>query len=527
MFKISNLTIHLNNEISLEEAISKKYRVNKKDVSIYRIIKKSIDARDQEDIKFIYSVYTNIKNYVIKKYDKNIVIDDNYELKYLDPIKVNKKANVAIVGYGPCGIFSALNLSKANVNVTVIERGKKVEERIKDVEELFLNHTLNKESNVSYGEGGAGTFSDGKLNTGVNDKYAQVVYNEFVKYGANKEIIYDSHPHIGSDVLRNVLINIRKDLENKVNYLFEHTLIDLESKNNKVILTLKNKEEIIKKEYDYVILAIGHNPYETFKMLYNKGMQMEAKPFSMGVRIEHLQKNINMANYGRFYNHPLLKASNYKLAVHLKNGRSVYTFCMCPGGVVVPSQSDEESIVTNGMSYYARDKENANSALLVNVTPLDYDNHPLGGFEFQRKYERKAYELSNSYKAPTQLVKDFLKDRVSTEFKSVKASYYGGTVFRNLKDCLPDFVYESLKMALPKLNLSLKGFNDPEAVLTGIESRSSSPTRLIRTNFESSLENVFVAGEGSGYSGGITTSAIDGIKCSNEIINRINNKNNI
>ena len=259
-------------------------------------------------------------------------------------------------------------------------------------------------------------------------------------------------------------------------------------------------------------------------MLYDKGIKMEAKPFSMGVRIEHLQKNINMANYGRFYNHPSLKASNYKLAVHLKNGRSVYTFCMCPGGVVVPSQCDEGSIVTNGMSYYARDKENANSALLVNVTPLDYDNHPLGGFEFQRKYERKAYELSNSYKAPAQLVKDFLKDRLSSEFKTVKASYYGGTVFRNLKECLPDFVYKSLKMALPKLNLSLKGFNDPDAVLIGIESRSSSPTRMVRVDYESSLENVFVAGEGSGYSGGITTSAIDGIKCSNEIINRINEK---
>ena len=524
MFKITNLTIPLIKEISIEEAISKKYKVNIKNIKIHRLIKKSIDARNQEDIKFIYSLYVDIKDYKIRNHDKNIIEVFDYELKYLNPTKVNKKVKVAIVGYGPCGIFSALNLSKAGVDVTVIERGKKVEERVKDIKALFLDHTFNKESNVCYGEGGAGTFSDGKLNTGVNDKYLQVVYNELIKYGAPKEISYDSHPHVGSDVLRNVLINIRKDLEKDVTYLFSHKLVDLNNKDNKVILTLENNSNLITKEFDYVLLAIGHSPYETFKMLYDKGMTMEAKPFSMGVRIEHLQKNINMANYGRYYNHPSLKAAPYKLSVHLKNGRSVYTFCMCPGGVVVPSHSEENRIVTNGMSYYARDKENANSALLVNVTPLDYGNTPLGGFEFQKEYERKAYELSGNYKAPTQLVKDFLKDRVSTEFKSVKASYYGGTVFRNLKDCLPDFVYESLKMALPKLNLSLKGFNDPEAVLTGIESRSSSPTRMVRTNYESSLENVFVAGEGSGYSGGITTSAIDGIKCSDEIINRINTK---
>ena len=521
MFKITNLSIPLESNLSIEEAISKKYHLNVKNISLYRIIKKSIDARNQNEIKFIYSVFCNIKNYTIRNHDKNIVEDNDYELKHLTPEKVSTNKKVAVIGYGPCGIFASMNLIRAGVDVTIIERGKQVEERVKDVEELFNTHTFNKESNVCYGEGGAGTFSDGKLNTGVNDSFSQVVYNEFVKYGAPKEIMYESHPHIGSDKLREVLVNIRKDLEKHTTYLFEHILVNINYSNSKIQLTLKHNDKIIMQEYDYVLLAIGHNPYETFKMLYDKGIQMEPKPFSMGVRIEHLQKNIDYANYGKHYKNPKFSASTYKLVAHLKNGRSVYTFCMCPGGVVVPSNCEEHSIVTNGMSYFARDKENANSALLVNVTPLDYGNTPLGGFEFQRKYEKLAYELSGSYKAPVQLVGDFLKDRESKEFRSVKPSYHGGTVFRNLKDCLPDFVYESLKLGLPKLNLSLKGFNDSDAILTAIESRSSCPTKMVRTNFESSLTNIFVAGEGSGHSGGITTSAIDGIKCSNAILDKI------
>lgn len=521
MYKITNIVVPLTSDLSIEDIISKKYKISKEEIKIYRIIKKSIDARDQNNIKFIYSVFAHINNYSIHKYDKNISISNDYELKYLSPSIIKSNAKIAIVGYGPCGIFAMMNLVKAGLDVTIIERGKKVEDRIDDVNEMFTNHKLNINSNVCYGEGGAGTFSDGKLNTGVNDPLTQIVYNEFTKYGAPKEILYDAYPHIGSDKLIEVLKNIRNDFKNKVNYLFEHTLIDIENINNKIKLTLTNDDNIIIKEFDYVLLAIGHNPYETFKMLYNKGMHIEPKPFSIGVRIEHLQKNINAANYGSYANHPKLKASNYKLVTHLKNGRTVYSFCMCPGGVVVPSNCEENTIVTNGMSYFARDKENANSALLVNVTPLDYGNTPLGGFEFQRKYEHLAYNLSSSYKAPTQLVGDFLKDRVSTEFRTVKASYYGGTVFKNLKDCLPDFVYDSLKLALPKLNLMLKGFNDKDAVMTGIESRSSCPARMVRNNYESNINNIFVAGEGSGYSGGITTSAVDGIKCSNAIIEKI------
>lgn len=523
MYKITNLCVPLLSNFSLEEIIAKKYHLNIKDIKLYRIIKKSIDARNQNDIKFIYSLFCEIKNYKINKYDKNIIESNDYELKYLNPPIVNSNSKIAVIGYGPCGIFASLNLVKAGLDVTIIERGKKVEERVKDIDKLFLNHEFNSESNVSYGEGGAGTFSDGKLNTGVNDPYSLTVYSELVKYGAPKEILYEAHPHVGSDNLRNILINIRKDLENKVTFLFEHTFTNFYYKDSKIILELKHKNKLIEKEFDYILLAIGHNPYDTFKMLYNNGMKLEPKPFSMGVRIEHLRKKIDFANYGKYYNYPALSSSTYKLVTHLINGRSVYTFCMCPGGVVVPSNSDENCIVTNGMSYYARNEENSNSALLVNVTPLDYGNTPLGGFEFQRKYEKMAYNLSGSYKAPTQLVRDFLKDRISKEFGSVKASYYGGTTFKNLKDCLPDFVYESLKMAIPKLNLSLKGFSDGDAVLTGIESRSSCPTRMVRTNFESNLKNIFVGGEGSGYSGGITTSAIDGIKCSNAILEKIKN----
>jgi uncharacterized FAD-dependent dehydrogenase len=375
---------------------------------------------------------------------------------------------------------------------------------------------------MQFGEGGAGTFSDGKLYTLINDPRSKYIFTELIKAGAPKEIAVSATPHIGTDKLRGVIKNIRQEIIKLGGEIrFAACLTDLEIKNNKLeAIILNNKEKI---PVDDLLLAIGHSARDTYKMLYDRKLKMTAKAFSIGLRIEHRAEMINKAQYGAFYNHPKLKAARYKLVQHLDNKRPVYTFCMCPGGYVMGATSEEGAVVVNGMSEYAQAGTNSNSALLVPVTPSDFvSDHPLAGIEFQRQWERKAYLAGGSnYSAPAQLVGDFLNGRASKEIKSVKPSYRPGVKMTSLDSCLPNYVLGSIREALPFMDKKIKGFAHPEAVLTGVETRSSAPVRVWRNEkCESNISGIYPAGEGAGYAGGIVSSAIDGLTVAEAIIEK-------
>ncbi len=521
MFVLNNVKISLS-DTNYKKAIANKLKINENMIISYKIKKKAIDSRNKNDVFFIFNFIINVKDKVLKIVKNNKDVKEYKELKYaINKVKSNKK--IIVVGSGPAGLFCAYNLAKAGLNPLVIERGEKVDDRINTVNRLFSEGKLNTESNLQYGEGGAGTFSDGKLTTNINDERIDYIKQTFVECGATEDIMYLSKPHIGSDILINVVKNLRNkiiDLGGK--FLFNACLTNISIKDNKVSsIEINNKENI---PCDELIIACGHSSKDTIRMLYKNGITMEQKPFSMGVRIEHLQEDINKAQYGeKFYKHSALPPADYKLAVHLPNNRSLYTFCMCPGGMVVASSSDPYTIVTNGMSYYKRNLINANSALLVNVLPSDYPtSHPLSGLDFQEKYEKLAYSLTNSYRAPCSLYKNFIEGTLSTKLGKVKPSYKPGVIFAKIENCLPSFVTETLKLGIKELDKKLKGFANDDSILTAIESRSSSPVRILRNdNFQTNIPNIYPIGEGSGYSSGITTSAIDGLKCAEVIINNI------
>jgi uncharacterized FAD-dependent dehydrogenase len=504
--------------------------VQEKEIVEWNIFKRSIDSRKKRKILFIYSVNVEIKNQEevlnkinplkIKKHRIRLVEPFLYNITTLKEDKKRKRP--LIVGSGPSGIFCALVLAEAGLKPIIIERGKDLDSRVKDVELFFEEGKLNTESNVQFGEGGAGTFSDGKLYTNINNSRTKYIFEEFIKAGAPSEIAYDARPHIGTDKLRIVVKNLRKKIiELGGEVRFETCLTDIECEQDEIrAVILNNTERIL---VDELILAIGHSARDTYEMLYNKNLKMEAKPFSMGVRIEHKKEMINRSQYGEEYNNPRLPSARYDLVAHLDNKRSVYTFCMCPGGYVISGASEKDMLTVNGMSEYKQDNENSNSALLVNITPSDFESeHPLSGIEFQRKWERKAFELGGgNYNAPIQLVGDFLNDTPSKEFKEIKASYKPGIALMSLKECLPDYIVESLKEALPLFDKKIKGFASEEAVLTGIETRSSSPLRILRNrDYETNILGVYPIGEGAGYAGGITSSAIDGIMLAEKIIEK-------
>ncbi len=507
----------------LYKKIEKDYKIN----SIIKvdIIRKSIDSRDKNNILFIYTVNVEINNeklYLSKNKFKNVskAIINKYEVK-----KVNKNLNSrpVIVGCGPAGLFSALILVQSGIKPIVIERGKKVEERLKDIENFSNNRILNIDSNIQFGEGGAGTFSDGKLTTGTNDERITKVIDEFISFGAPREIMYDYKPHIGTDILVETIKNIRNYLiDNGAELRFNTKLTNIIIDNNKIIgIEVNNNEEIAT---DEVVLAIGHSARDTFEMLHSKGIKLEQKNFSIGVRIEHLQESINKSQYGKYYNHKALDPIDYKLVYHSNKGRSAYTFCVCPGGFVVPASSEKGMVVTNGMSKYKRDNININGALLVNVEKKDYESdHPLAGMYLQRKLEKRAYELGGSnYNAPAQRVEDFLNNKKSTSIGKIKPSYSPGVTLTDLNLLLPNYISDTLKEAIKYFDTKIKGFADGDAILTAIESRSSSPIKIVRTeSFESvGLSGLYPIGEGAGYAGGIVTSAVDGIKASEKIIEK-------
>ncbi len=501
------------NEKETLSYIKTKYHLD--DVKNFKLIKRSIDSRKKPKIFYVYSVVfeVDVLNRSLLN-EKNLTKDYNYTDEIILP-KVNNPSKVVIVGFGPAGMFNALLLARSGYNPIIVEQGKSVDKRKEDIKLFFDKDILNEDSNVVFGEGGAGTFSDGKLTTSLSDSKIRFILKEFVTHGAKKDIYYDGNPHIGTDYLQEVVKRIREEIISLGGtFLFSHKLINFDY-NNKYELTLLNNNKEVSLECDRLVLAIGHSSNETYEMLYKKNIELEPKQFSMGVRIEHPQKFINKTQYGDANIHD---AATYKLNVKANN-RDIYTFCMCPGGVVVSSNNKHNTIVTNGMSYQKRDLENANSALLVNVKVEDfYKDSPLDGLYFRDKYEKLAYEYSNSYKAPINLVKEFINGSVAKSLRSVKPTYPNGYVFADLSKVLPDFVYKSLKESILLMNNRLRGFNFDDAVITAIESRSSSAIRIKRdANFQS-ITNLFPIGEGAGYAGGITSSALDGIKCALYII---------
>lgn len=532
MIRITDIKIKLDEAVdsnsesrALRKIISSKLKTDEKDILTFRIFKKSIDARKKGSIFYVYTVdveVSNVKHVLTRCRDKGISITpETPQIALTTGSKAMHKRPV-IIGMGPAGLFAGLILSRHGYMPIILERGKSVDERTADINRFWNDGILNTESNVQFGEGGAGTFSDGKLTTLINDKRCHTVLEEFVKAGAPEEILYKSKPHIGTDLLKTTVKSIRQQI---IAYggevRFNSRVTDFEIENDEIKSVIVNENERI--QCEVLLLAVGHSARDTFEALYKRGVAMTSKSFSIGVRIEHLQTMIDGTQYGDFAGHPALGAADYKLSYHSANGRSAYTFCMCPGGYVVAAASESNSVVTNGMSEYRRNGENANSALLVGITPNDFEsNHPLSGIDFQRKWEELAYNAGGkSYKAPAQLVEDFLKDRVSTKWGMVQPTYKPGLVFADMRSCLPNYVTDTLKEAILYFGTKLRGFERGDSVLTGVETRSSSPVRICRdTDYLSNITGLYPMGEGSGYAGGIMSSAVDGLRVSQKIMEK-------
>lgn len=520
MIRISNIKIYkdITDEEVLQTAI-KKYKIKEENIIEWHISKKSIDARKKDDVHYTYSIDMCVKNEEKYLKNKDISLIKNLSQPQFE-LNLNKSVRPVIVGAGPSGLFAALTFVKYGYKPIVIEQGEQVENRKKTVDNFINNGILSTNSNVQFGEGGAGTFSDGKLTSGINSPYCKTVLEEFVKFGAPEQILYLTKPHIGTDNLVNIIKNIRNYIiAQGGTFLFNTKFIDLETTNSsvsKVIVNHLDTDATEKIDANVVILAIGHSSRDTFKKVYEKGLLLEPKNFSVGVRIEHLQSEINKAQYGTLTKLKLPSA-DYKLAYHDPSGRSCYTFCMCPGGTVMPSSSEEKTIVTNGMSYFARNGKNANSAVLVNVTPEDFKDckNPLSGIDFQKDLEEKAFILGGSnYFAPIQRFEDFDKNIKSTFIGTVEPSYKPGVTLSNLNDIMPEFVSTTLKDGIKFFDTRLHGFANPDSILTGMETRSSSPVRILRDeNLVSNISGIYPCGEGAGYAGGIMSAAVDGIKC--------------
>lgn len=513
MYRIDNIKVPVGTELA-KRHIAGRAKISEDKIKEYKIIKKAIDARKKTDVHYVYSVLlaTDAKLHGFKE----MTVE-----QYSFPDCKGHKKRPLIVGFGPCGMFAALLLAENGYCPIVIERGADVDSRRAAVELFRRTGVPDTETNVQFGEGGAGTFSDGKLNSGINDKRCRYVLETFAKFGAPQEITYSAKPHVGTDVLSGVVKNIRHAVEkNGGEVRFQHKLTGIELKNGRVCgakIESENGEYHV--DTDTILLAIGHSARDTYKMIYELGAHMEQKNFSVGVRIEHKQNIINRSQYGEFADK--LGAADYKLAAHFPNGRSAYTFCMCPGGVVVASNSEEGTVVTNGMSNFARDGENANSALLVDVKTSDFDSdNPLAGADFQEKIERAAFEIAGgNYRAPCRYVGDFLGTEVKDK---VVPTYLPGVTFCDFSEIFPDFVNETLKLAIPEFDKKIKGFASGGAVMTAPETRSSAPCRILRgrEDMMSNIKGLYPGGEGAGYAGGIMSAAVDGIKIAEAIANR-------
>lgn len=517
---ISNLVTTLDGgQKELEHQVLQKLRINSDLVKNIKIVKQSTDARKKPGIRFVYSVSCELNDSIKIPADKDIRILEELPKEELLPGNKQMQGRPLVVGFGPAGIFCALVLAQNGYRPIVIERGGNVIERTQKVSAYWNGGNLDTETNVQFGEGGAGTFSDGKLTTRINDARCEKVLNEFHKFGAPDEILYKAKPHIGTDILKNIVVQMRREIERLGGtVLFNTKMVDVETLDGEICGVHTNSNSLI--DTNAVVLALGHSARDTFEMLYRRGITFVQKPFSIGVRIEHPQEVIDTAQYGDAAGHPTLGPADYQLFCKFLE-RTAYSFCMCPGGVVVASASETDTIVTNGMSEFRRDKDNANSALVVSVGPGDFEGqHPLAGIEFQRKWERLAFETGGrNNSAPVQRLEDFLEGRTGG-LGSVKPSYTGETRCADINNCLPKYVTDSMKQSISYFDRRLKGFGMKDALLTGVETRTSSPVRIPRNDMLEcvDLQGLYPAGEGAGYAGGIVSAAVDGIRIAEQII---------
>ena len=526
MIKINNIYMPLDmtDDLLLKKA-AKEIQKKPCEITELHIIKKSIDARKKHDIHYNVSVAlkTDGEAEILRRSPPGKVSEYSAAEYRVSPAPAQKHRPV-VVGFGPAGMVAALILAQSGLKPVVLERGSDIDTRTAAVENFRRNGILSEKTNVQFGEGGAGTFSDGKLTTGIRDRRISHIFNELVRFGAPSEILYLGKPHIGTDILRNVVKKLREEITSLGGQvIFEAKLTHILRNGYVVTGAVYEKNG---KEYelpaDSIILAVGHSSRDTFRYLRDSNIAMEKKIFAMGVRIEHLRTDVERSLYGDIAGNPALPPAEYKYAVHLPDGKSLYTFCMCPGGYIMAASSEKETVVTNGMSCHARDAANSNSALLVNVVPDNLsDNDPLAGTVLQQKIEHAAFTAGGAdYSAPVSLVSDFLAAKVSCSFGKVRPSYIPGVRFADIGVLFPEFITSALRRGLPLLAENASFFSDPEAVITAPETRSSSPVRILRGDDLCSvtLKGLYPCGEGAGYAGGIVSAAVDGIKCAEAVI---------
>ena len=530
MLRLNEVKLPLeHDEAALPAAILARLGITAADLTGFTVFKRSYDARKRSAVVLIYSLHVEVRNEAAVlarlSHDIHLMPAPDTDYKFVAGGEQlaghTSEPRPIVIGTGPCGLFVALILAQMGLRPLILERGKQVRERTVDTFGFWRKRELNPESNVQFGEGGAGTFSDGKLYSQIKDPkhYGRKVLTEFVKAGAPEEIMYVSKPHIGTFRLVKMVEEMRANIEQLGGeYRFESKVVDLDivpgADGGQVRgVVLANGETIAS---NHVVLAIGHSARDTFEMLHRRGVYIEAKPFSIGFRVEHPQSLIDSCRFGPSAGHPILGAADYELVHHASNGRSVYSFCMCPGGTVVAAASEPGRLVTNGMSQYSRNERNANSAIVVGITPADYPGDPLAGIALQRELEERAFALGGgNYDAPGQLVGDFVAGRPSTEFGSVVPSYKPAVHLTDLAPSLPEYAITALREAFPAFNKQIKGYYKADAVLTGVETRTSSPIRIKRRDDDLQSLNtrgLFPAGEGAGYAGGILSAAVDGIK---------------
>lgn len=526
LIRVNNLKVDIEHRQQVLPPLLRKLRVAADQIKHYQIYRESIDARKAEMVYFVYAVDVELVNEAsvlrLLQRDPDVGPAPDLDYRCVQTGSSRLHARPVVIGTGPAGLFAGLLLAEMGYRPLLLERGGDVDERTAALERFWRGEGLDPDNNVQFGEGGAGTFSDGKLTTLIKDKRGRKVLEELILAGAPPEIIYSQKPHVGTDRLRSVVRNLRQRIVALGGEVRWHAQVtDLVTTEQRVTgLVINDREQLTA---EAVVLAIGHSARDTFAMLHSRGVRMEQKPFSIGVRIEHPQEMVDRAQYKRFAGHPNLGAADYKLVYHAPGGRSAYTFCMCPGGEVVAAASEPGHLCTNGMSEYARAAGNANSALLVGVEPGDYgSDHPLAGVEFQRQWERQAFLLGGGgYRAPAQLVGDFLAGRPSSDFGQVQPSYQLGVQLTDLGLCLPAYAVQTMREAIPDFARRLKGFDRPDAIMTGVETRSSSPVRILRgEDYLCNLQGLYPCGEGAGYAGGIVSAAVDGLRVGEAIAAR-------